>query len=137
MNPIPYHFTRRRFLSQTGSGFGQMALSDLLGRNSAQAAVMPSGGALGGTHFAPKAKRVIYLFQSGGPSHLDLFDDKPTLADMHGTDIPASVLGTQRVLLMTRGYNVGAGYSRNACPVSCCDIRWIFGCRRAHESTGQ
>ena len=95
-----------------------MALSDLLGRNSAQAAVMPSGGALGGTHFAQKAKRVIYLFQSGGPSHLDLFDDKPTLADMHGTDMPATVLGTQRVLMMTRGYNVGTGCSRSACPVA-------------------
>jgi hypothetical protein len=79
-----------------------MALSNLLGRHSAQAAVMPAGGALRGTHFPPKAKRVIYLFQSGGPSHLDLFDYKPMMKDQHGKDMPASVLGTQRVSLMTR-----------------------------------
>lgn len=97
-----YHINRRRFLSQTASGFGMMALSNLPGVNSIQAAAMPSGGALGGTHFAPRAKRVIYLFQSGGPSHLDLFDYKPALVDQHGKDMPASVLGTQRVSLMTR-----------------------------------
>ena len=102
MNPDPYHFSRRRFLSQTASGFGLMALSDLLGVRSVGAAVVPPSGALGGTHFAPKAKRVIYLFQSGGPSHLDLFDYKPVLVDQHGKDMPASVLGTQRVSLMTR-----------------------------------
>ena len=97
-----YHINRRRFLSQTASGFGMMALSNLPGVNSIQAAAMPSGGALGGTHFAPRAKRVIYLFQCGGPSHLDLFDYKPALVDQHGKDMPASVLGTQRVSLMTR-----------------------------------
>ena len=102
MNPDPYHFSRRRFLSQTASGFGLMALADLLGVRSVGAAVVPPSGALGGTHFAPKAKRVIYLFQSGGPSHLDLFDYKPVLVDQHGKDMPASVLGTQRVSLMTR-----------------------------------
>ncbi len=97
-----YHTNRRRFLSQTASGFGLMALSNLLGNSSGHAAAIPPSGALGGTHFAPKAKRVIYLFQSGGPSHLDLFDYKPTLVDQHGKDMPASVLGTQRVSLMTR-----------------------------------
>jgi len=79
-----------------------MALSNLLGRHSAKAAVLPARGALGSTHFPPKAKRVIYLFQSGGPSHLDLFDYKPLMKDQHGKDLPASVLGTQRVSLMTR-----------------------------------
>src|SRR5262249_1544634 len=53
-------------------------------------------------HFAPKAKRVIYLFMSGGPSHLDLFDHKPRLREQHGKDLPASVRGGQRVTLMTR-----------------------------------
>ncbi len=101
-DPSHYHTSRRRFLSQTASGFGLMALSNLLGNQSAAAAAMPPAGALGGTHFTPKAKRVIYLFQSGGPSHLDLFDYKPTLVDQHGKDLPASVLGTQRVSLMTR-----------------------------------
>lgn len=79
-----------------------MALSDLLGEGLGVSQGMPAHGALGGTHFVPRAKRVIYLFQSGGPSHLDLFDYKPTLAERHGQDMPASVLGTQRVSLMTR-----------------------------------
>jgi hypothetical protein len=52
-------------------------------------------------HFAAKAKRVIYLFQSGGPSHLDLFDYKPTLAKVSGTDLPESVRGGQRLTTMT------------------------------------
>src|SRR5262249_61385289 len=53
-------------------------------------------------HFAPKARRVIYLFMSGGPSHIDLFDPKPKLVEMHGQELPASVRGQQRVTLMTR-----------------------------------
>jgi len=87
-----------------------MALHDLLGGRVGAAPGVPGAvspaipaGALGGVHFQPKAKRVIYLFQSGGPSHLDLFDYKPVLVDQHGRDMPASVLGTQRVSLMTRG----------------------------------
>ena len=102
MTSIPFWAQRRRFLSQTASGFGLMALSDLLGVASLEAAAIPPAGALGGTHFAPKAKRVIYLFQAGGPSHLDLFDYKPKLRDQHGQAMPPSVLGTQRVSLMTR-----------------------------------
>lgn len=101
-DPIAYQFNRRRFLARTASGFGLMALSDLMGIKSGLAAGGPQGGALGGPHFAPKAKRVIYLFQSGGPSHLDLFDYKPVLRDQHGQEMPTSVLGTQRVSLMTR-----------------------------------
>jgi hypothetical protein len=100
-----YHQSRRRFLSQTAIGLGLIATADLLSQ-SVQAG-SPSRpdrdrGALDGTHFVPKAKRVIYLFQSGGPSHLDLFDYKPLLKDQHGKDMPPSVLGTQRVSLMTR-----------------------------------
>ncbi|MCX7386337.1 MAG: DUF1501 domain-containing protein [Planctomycetales bacterium] len=95
---------RRQFLSQTASGFGLMAMSDLLG-NKLQAGEKQhvlGSGILEGTHALPKAKRVIYLFQSGGPSHLDLFDYKPLLKDLHGQDMPPSVLGAQRVTLMTR-----------------------------------
>lgn len=96
--------SRRQFLSRTASGFGLMALSHLLGaRAGATGTAPPATGALGGPHFAPRAKRVIYLFQSGGPSHLDLFDHKPVLREQHGRDMPPSVLGTQRVSLMTRG----------------------------------
>ncbi|MDP1564420.1 MAG: DUF1501 domain-containing protein [Pirellulaceae bacterium] len=104
-----YHQSRRRFLSQTATGLGLMATADLLAGNiHAQTPQRTpwrtpvDEGVLLGTHFAPKAKRVIYLFQSGGPSHLDLFDYKPLLKDQHGKDMPPSVLGTQRVSLMTR-----------------------------------
>ena len=54
-------------------------------------------------HFAPKAKRVIYLFQSGAPSQLDLFDYKPQLAKTHGTDLPDSIRNGQRLTAMTAG----------------------------------
>jgi hypothetical protein len=59
-------------------------------------------GMLGRTHFAPTAKNVIFLFMGGGPSHVDTFDPKPILRARHGQEMPASVLGTQRVTLMTR-----------------------------------
>ena len=52
-------------------------------------------------HFAPKAKRVIYLFQNGAPSQLDLFDYKPMLNKMHGEDLPESIRGGQRLTGMT------------------------------------
>jgi len=97
---------RREFLSRTAAGFGGIALSSLLqpevfGAAKKQAA--RDTGVLGGPHHTPKAKRVIYLFQSGGPSHLDLFDYKPRLVKEHGKDLPPSVKGDQRVTLMTRG----------------------------------
>src|SRR6266571_3611881 len=85
--------TRRRFLTHTSAGLGMAAVASLLGE---------SASAQGRTHFAPRAKNVIYLFMAGGPSHLDLFDHKPTLRQRHGEDMPPSVLGTQRVTLMTR-----------------------------------
>jgi len=96
--------SRRQFLQRTASGIGMIAAASLLDPSlsgkSAQAG--ETQGALGGTHFAPQAKRVIYLFQSGGPSHLDLFDYKPRLKREHGKDLPPSVKGDQRVTLMTR-----------------------------------
>ena len=86
--------TRRRFLGQAGLGIGAAALAELLqcdllaqsAAASARRAVSP-----GLPHFAPKAKRVIYMFQSGAPSQLDLFDYKPQLAKTHGTDLPDSI----------------------------------------------
>jgi hypothetical protein len=94
--PNTHHLaTRRRFLSHTSAGLGMAAVASLLGEARGQPA-------LDRTHFAPRAKNVIYLFMAGGPSHLDLFDHKPTLRRRHGEDIPPSVLGTQRVTLMTR-----------------------------------
>src|SRR6266581_4310150 len=60
-----------------------------------------TGGLPGLPHFAPKAKRVIYLFQSGAPSQMDLFDHKPRLAELHGTDLPDSIRQGQRLTGMT------------------------------------
>jgi Protein of unknown function (DUF1501) len=82
---------RREFLTQ--SPVGLAALSSLLSREaSAQQPV---------THFAPKAKRVIYLFQSGAPSQMELFDHKPRVMEMSGTELPASIRQGQRLTAMT------------------------------------
>ena len=67
---------RRQWLNTFGMGLGGIALNEML---SAEAQDTHSNGVLQHLHHAPKAKRVIYLFQAGGPSQLDLFDDKPTL----------------------------------------------------------
>jgi hypothetical protein len=93
--------TRRSFFTRTSAGLGSTALASLL---SPALFAAPDSGADGTPlpHFAPKAKRVIYLFMSGGPSHIDLFDPKPKLAELHGQELPASVRGQQRVTLMTR-----------------------------------
>ncbi len=94
MNPL--EMTRRHFFSRTSKGIGVAALSSLLNRD-AQA----SGGLPGLPHFAPKAKRVIYLFQHGAPSQLDLFDYKPGLTKARGKDLPESVRMGQRLTGMT------------------------------------
>jgi len=75
--------TRRAFLSRTGSGFGSMALASLLAPRLLRA--------------APRAKRVIHLYQAGGPSHLELFDYKPKLAAMHGEPMPESATKGQPI----------------------------------------
>src|SRR5687767_14640740 len=91
--------SRRHFLKKTSLGLGVAALASLLGP---EAGASPVPGLLSSTHFPARAKRVIYLFQSGGPSHLDLLDHKPVLQANHGKDIPKSIMGEQRVTLMTR-----------------------------------
>jgi hypothetical protein len=94
-------FGRRRFLMRTSAGLGLAAVAALLdGKTDAAGVRVP--GALGTTHFPPRAKNVIYLFMAGGPSHVDLFDHKPALVAHHGQQMPASVLGSQRVTLLTR-----------------------------------
>ncbi len=93
--------TRRHFFNQSGLGLGTAALATLLNEDG-RAATNDSGIGLPGLpHFAPKAKRVIYLFQSGGPSQLDLFDHKPRLENHRGQDLPDSVRGEQRLTGMT------------------------------------
>ena len=90
---------RRHFLNRFGAGLGGVALAELLSSKAVSAA--PDRGALGMPHFAPKAKRIIYLFMSGGPSQLDLFDYKPLLNQRHGEQLPDSVRGGQRLTGMS------------------------------------
>ena len=103
MNPIPeYHnlVNRRLLLRGAASSIGVAAMSSLMSQD---AMAGTNGPNIGGTHFAPRAKRVVYLFQSGGPSHLELFDPKPTLRDLHGTELPGSIRRGQRLTGMTSG----------------------------------
>jgi Protein of unknown function (DUF1501) len=94
------NINRRRFLSRLSLGIGSVALGSLLipdlFKSSAEETVMA-----GLPHFAPRAKRIIYLFQNGAPSQLDLFDYKPLLQKMQGEDLPASVRQGQRLTGMT------------------------------------
>src|SRR5688572_25190581 len=86
--------SRRWFFKDCGVGLGTIALSQLMGANQAQAAVNPL--AAKPPHFAPKVKRVIYLFMAGAPSHLELFDNKPELARWDGKLPPADLLKDYR-----------------------------------------
>jgi Protein of unknown function (DUF1501) len=98
--------TRRTFLTRSTTCLGGAALASLLnGKLSAEepSSDLKSYGALPQLHFAPKAKRVIYLFQSGAPSHIDLFDPKPELTKRTGQELPSSVRGGQRITGMTSG----------------------------------
>jgi hypothetical protein len=102
-SPLPSYdqlmgVTRRHFLGSTGLGLGAMALSNLLGTGSAAAS---TGGILGAPHHFAKVKRVIYLFQAGGPSHLETFDYKPLLRQGHGKALPKEVIGNQRLSTMS------------------------------------
>lgn len=91
--------SRRAFLNRFGLGLGGIALASLLQSSTATAST--SQGVLGGHHFAPRARRVIYLFQSGGPSQMDLFDYKPLLNEMNGQELPDSVRQGQRLTGMS------------------------------------
>ncbi|TWU16301.1 DUF1501 domain-containing protein [Allorhodopirellula heiligendammensis] len=92
--------TRRYFLGQgAGIGLGAMALNCLDQQSASATAISPPEL----PHFAARAKRIIFLTQSGGPSQLELFDDKPGLLDMAGKPLPESVRGGQRLTGMTRG----------------------------------
>lgn len=97
--------TRRQLFGRAASGVGVAALASLLQADGASAA-QPTGaaGLPGLPHFAPKAKRVVMLWQGGGPSHVDLFDPKPVMREMAGKDIPDSVRGMTRLSTMSSGY---------------------------------
>jgi uncharacterized protein (DUF1501 family) len=102
--------TRRQLFSRSASTMlGAAALSSLMNPAVADtpkpqaAAAMGSKGALGGTHFPATAKRVIYLFQNGGPSQIDTFDYHPSYAKLHKTELPATIRMGQRLTGMTSG----------------------------------
>jgi hypothetical protein len=86
---------RRVFLSSSGLGLGSLAASTLLASES------QTKGILDKPHFAPKAKRIIYLFMAGGPSQLETFDHKPVLIERHGQELPDSVRKGQRLTGMS------------------------------------
>src|SRR4051812_41662900 len=93
---------RRHFFSRASLGIGSMALGSLLGDTVGAGTVdTEHRGVLAAPHFPPRAKRVIYLFMSGGPSQLDLFDYKPVLNEMNGKDLPESVRKGQRLTGMS------------------------------------
>jgi hypothetical protein len=93
--------SRRHFLRATGVSLGAAALASLLAEDSRAQDAATNGGLAGLPHFAPRAKRVIYLFQSGAPSQMDLFDYKPRLRDLRGTELPDSIRQGQRLTGMT------------------------------------
>src|SRR5215211_6448867 len=103
------NLARLWFFHECGVGLGKIALASLLAgttnppRESFGAAETPNPLAPKSPHFAPKAKRVIYLFQAGAPSQLDLFDSKPALAQHDGQPIPAEIVKDQRYAFIRRG----------------------------------
>jgi hypothetical protein len=106
MNPLLENrllLTRRHFFGRASCGIGLAALASLLDRDVAAqgTAEGPAADSPGLPHFAPRARRVIYLFQSGAPSQMDLFDYKPRLDALRGTELPASVRMGQRLTTMT------------------------------------
>ncbi len=92
-------FSRREFLSRTGTGFGMMALAGLAAGTRSHA---PKS-----SHFAPKAKRVVHLFMNGGPSQVDTFDPMPILTKLHGQPLPQKNFRTER----RTGHAMGSPYS--------------------------
>ena len=97
ITPDP-RINRRAFLGKAASGVGAMALATLL-NPAARANGLPDGL----PHYAPKARRMIYLFQSGGPAQMDLYDYKPGLRDRRGEDVPASIYPDERKTTMSSG----------------------------------
>lgn len=103
MNPFldsQLNETRRQFFGKSATGIGAAALAGLLGRD---LGATTSNGLPGFPNIAPKAKRVIYLFQSGAPSQLDLFDYKPQLKQRFNEELPDSIRKGQRLTGMTAG----------------------------------
>ncbi|HEV3122769.1 MAG TPA: DUF1501 domain-containing protein [Isosphaeraceae bacterium] len=107
MDPISQHIqslTRRHFFGKSAVGLGTAALASLLPQQArAEESAEATGGLPGLPHFAPKAKRAIYLFMNGGPSQMDLWDYKPEMAAQFDKDLPDSIRRGQRITTMTSG----------------------------------
>ena len=104
MHPIAEsqrQLARREFFGRASTGVGVAALASLLGRDSVVAGDAALAGLPGLPHLAPQAKRVIYLFQNGAPTHVDLFDWKPRLRELHGKPLPAGYADGKRFSTMT------------------------------------
>ena len=93
---LEQRLARRQFLTRSAGGLGALALSQLMGQSNAAEL---------GNHFPARAKRVIYLFMSGGPSQMETFDPKPKLRELHGQPLPESIRQGQRLTSMTSGYD--------------------------------
>ncbi len=94
---------RRTFLARSACGLGIAALGALESQRTSAATLTPALGLNSLPHFPPKAKRVIYLFQSGAPSQMELYDHKPTLERLSGQSLPDSIRMGQRLTGMTSG----------------------------------
>jgi Protein of unknown function (DUF1501) len=106
MNPTESmrgHLLRRTFLKRSAGGIGVMALASLLARDLGAADPTPQRGLSGLPHHAPKAKRVIFMHMAGAPSHIDLFEHKPQIEKLRGTNLPDSVRNGQRITGFTSG----------------------------------
>ena len=102
-------FSRRHLLQSCSTGFGAVALADLMNQSGLAApAKLPNGAALKATHFAPKAKHVIFLFMSGGVSHIDSFDPKPRLTKDHGKPMPVKI---ERTMFNKNGEMMGSPFA--------------------------
>ena len=109
MNPFDIYKaqTRRQMIGLGARGLGALGAASLLNPSILQAASSQTNNQFTGTllapHFKPTAKRVIYLFLSGGPSHIDMYDYHPKMREIHGTELPDSIRNGQRITGMTSG----------------------------------
>jgi hypothetical protein len=97
LDSMALRMNRRTFLGHGISGLGLLALNSLLDPRVCEATASESKGVVNPLHFQPKAKRVIFLYQAGGPSHLETLDPKPKLAQMHGQPMPESFTKGQQI----------------------------------------
>ena len=106
MHPVNEHIqavTRRHFFGQAGLGLGTAAMASLMPNGALAKDAQAKGGLPSLPHFAPKAKRAIYLFMAGAPCQVDMFDHKPKMDAMFNKDLPESIRKGQRLTTMTSG----------------------------------